>query len=184
MFLNVQRARRVAAGFVLASILSVPVTSYGYDLPKQPHQLIPVPVQKEPVEPQPQPLPNPPAPLIPLEDQIPGLLPGNTVFPNEYCGIEYTICKFGKESWDYTREMQLREEIALAEFWVDAASNEPVPNEQWIDLLIEKLNALIEELQNLIEGRPEPQEGDPCLIKYRQCLLEEYKNRPKEEGAG
>jgi hypothetical protein len=181
MFLSVLSRRRAAAVLALAVIIAAPLTSHAYDLPKQTQELIPVPAQGRPGDQELKPLPNPPVPIPPLEEQIPSLLPGNAVFPVEHCGVEYTLCKYGKDSWDYAREAQLREEIALAQFCVEVATNEANPNEEWIDQLIAELNALIEELQNLIEGRPVPEEGDPCLVKYRQCLLEEHKNMPQEE---
>lgn len=182
MFFNVSFARRATAVLVLASILSAPVTSFGYDVPKQKHELAQEPLKDQPGLDDAEPLPEPPLPIIPLEERIPTLLPGNDIFPVEHCGTEYTICKFGKESWDYIREMQLRTDIAQKQLWVDVASSETPPNEEWIDSLLNELNELIEELQNLFDGRPIPEEGDPCLVKYRQCLLEEVKNGPKEEG--
>lgn len=184
MFFNAVMARRATAGLALALLLSTSTTSFGYDLPKQKHELAPEPNKAQPAEDDAKPLPQPPIPIIPLEEQIPTLFPGNQIYPVPHCGINYTECKFGKESWDYTREMQLRDDIAQKQLWLDIAAGETPPNEEWINKLLDELNELMEELQNLFDGRPVPEEGDPCLVAYRQCLFDDLKNAPNEEGRG
>lgn len=184
MFFSLSIARRVTVVIALASLLSTSTTSFGYDLPKQKHEIAPEPNNEQPTEDDAEQLPQPPFPIIPLEEQIPTLLPGNTIYPVPHCGITYAECAFGKGSWDYTREMQLRDDIAQKQLWLDIASGETPPDEEWINRLSDELNELMEELQNLFDGRPIPEEGDPCLVAYRACLLDHLRNGPYLEGLG
>lgn len=156
----------------LASLLSAPSTSFGYDLPKQQRELAPEPNKAQPAEDDAKLPLEQPLPAIPLEVLIPTPPPGNTIYPIAHCCIAYVECTFGKGSWDYTREMQLRDDIAQKQLWLDIANSETPRDKIWVNRLSGELNGLMEELQNLVDGRPIPEEKDPCLVAYRACLLD------------
>lgn len=161
MFFNLALARRATAILALASLLSAPIISYAYDVPKYND-----------------------VPMDPVERGIHNLLPGNVIYPVERCGIAYTVCVYGADSPELAKEMRIRSAITLKQMQVDAAASEEPPNEARINGLLKELNKLIEELQEFFRSRPVPHSSDLCLVKYRQCLLEEYRNSPKEEGLG
>lgn len=96
--------------------------------------------------------------------------PGDEGFTFAHCGISYTVCKYGKKSWDYIREMQLRGDIEQALLDLENARKEVQVDELFIERLEARLADLQEQLSIVLEGRPRPAEGDPCLKEYRQCM--------------
>lgn len=96
--------------------------------------------------------------------------PGDEGFTFAHCGISYTVCKYGKKSWDYIREMQLRGDIEQVLLDLENARKEVQVDELFIERLEARFEDLQEQLWILLEGRPRPGDGDPCLKEYRECM--------------
>lgn len=177
MFLRSTALRRVALLALTTFGLCSSLPLYAHDLPKNKPEVV-VELPQAPLDVDPL-LLQPEFSKIPLEERILGLYPGNDIFPVERCGIEYTICKFGKQSWDYAREMQLRGEIKWREAWLEHLDPANEADLLLIEQISEEIGRLIEELQGLFDGRPRPNEDEECLRSYRRCLLDEL-TKPEE----